>query len=292
MKSIEKYLDSDWILGIDKSNRLTIEEFEKKNKLLFVRIILSNDYLENEYTVKTYYGDYTITKKCLPKRNYYSYAKDAKSIEPFINLINSYIKKGEDKKVYKKNLSPHGDNLTWDVAQYLKYGSKIIIVHKKIYNLEKIIDENLPLPSDESIEKDIREVFEQEFGVNLARPYIRDSIILIQPHTDGRIKRWKVQTDSEHGEGIRCWLDFDEYLHPFPEFKLTCEFSGKNKTTFFNKSIQIHDDSKFVYNIFPPKSKQQEIYHVSVKMYRNGNLIDDLSGYPIRSIHINIDVKE
>ena len=293
MKSIEKYLNQDWIEGIRDSKQLIIEELFFESKSIFVRMTLSNDYLNQEYSVTSTYKSYRVESKHLPKSKYYSYHDANNSIDHFVDVVEQFINNPKGKKVYVKELAPHGDRPIWDVAQFIKFGSKIIIVHSRNYDFEKIYGESYKPPRIVSSNKKDNEVIKKEFGINLDYSHLNGCVVLILPYSSACLKSWKVISDSEgEDEGLRFWIEFDQFLHPFPEFRVECQFRGKQEGLFYSKNIKIHDDSKLVYDVFPPLSKRQEIYHVSLKLFKDDILIDDYPGYPLKSINVNISVTD
>ena len=121
---------------------------------------------------------------------------------------------------------------------------------------------------------------------------LKNSCAIIFLNESAAIQRWKIFTSNENkkNEGIQINLFISDYIYPFPDLELECELWDKNNKCLLHKRKKLLSEFDLSHR-FECKI-EGEIYTCKVKLYENGNLIDDYSGIPVRQVHFTFEVGE
>lgn len=270
------------------SNSFKLEEFYLNNQYYCTLVSINDEYIDDDFNFEMKIGNIRIKTLVGRKWNYISKTdKNSFSIEKFKNLFEGKI--NNNYNVKKINPANSGEWPLFYLSKNLGVGANVIIAYQNIY--KDILERNDEKASfSKELVHDLKALLNEK-GVDLEKLYfLKKALVIIIPYSNASILSWRVFEKEKGWEALRCKLQFKRFLHPFPEYNLKCKLFDKDDNTFYENEVKITNEDELVFDFIPQKQSSIEIHKVELKLYENGLLIDDHSGYPIRKLKIKFDI--
>lgn len=284
--AFKSVFDKEFIQLFYYSNSFTYDRFYDEDKVIFQRIIFSNEYVNKEYKYRSFFGHYTVERMVAPKWNYIKQiSRNEISLEKFIDFFSLQL----DSKYYIKTFDParHGD---WPGFHFhrIQCGSKTIIASPE----KEVPNDTYGFSHETSFEEEYevtKDYFYHEWRIDFDKlRQLKSSTVFIFLYDNASIIDWKVFQNPENTkrEGIDVRLNIAPHLHPFPNLELECELLDAEGAKLFAERISLKSRYDIVHKFLA--NSDGEIHRCIAKLYEDGKLIDDHSGIPIRKIQFTM----